>query len=304
MRLSWYADSAVAVFSIWQGNRCTATFRLPFGDLARMVEALQSGPPAHVAHPNSPHSAELSFEASRSAPGYGHPEQPAYRPAAAYSEHTGYESRRGYETERGYVPGYQTGPGYEPGPHYGVEPNDEPAPRYGSGHDYGSGRDYESGHDYMPGPDYGGEPAYGHYPHDHRAKVQQYRDDHYSNPHPTAADESTGPGYRPPGYREAQRTAHDLPAGQPDTAPYRPTPDRAAPAYLTAGREPVSPTRRGDAGRPATAYSQPDRGEGGKHAYAPGYPGETSGVRFPSASVTPEHAGPDWDSAAAAYRDR
>ena len=44
MRLSWYADSAVAVFSIWQGNRCTGTFRLPFGDLARMVQTLQSGP--------------------------------------------------------------------------------------------------------------------------------------------------------------------------------------------------------------------------------------------------------------------
>lgn len=44
MRLSWYADSAIAVFSIWQGNRCTGTFRLPFGDLARMVETLQAGP--------------------------------------------------------------------------------------------------------------------------------------------------------------------------------------------------------------------------------------------------------------------
>src|SRR5215469_9435196 len=45
MRLSWYANSKVAVFSIWQGNRCTGTFRLPFVDLARMVQTLQSGPP-------------------------------------------------------------------------------------------------------------------------------------------------------------------------------------------------------------------------------------------------------------------
>lgn len=44
MRLSWYADSRVAVFSIWQGNRCTGTFRLPFGDLERMVRILQAGP--------------------------------------------------------------------------------------------------------------------------------------------------------------------------------------------------------------------------------------------------------------------
>jgi len=44
MRLSWYADTGVAVFSIWQGGTCTGTFRLPIDDLARMVEALRRGP--------------------------------------------------------------------------------------------------------------------------------------------------------------------------------------------------------------------------------------------------------------------
>jgi hypothetical protein len=44
MRLSWYADTDVAVFSIWQGGMCTGTFRLPMADLARMVETLQRGP--------------------------------------------------------------------------------------------------------------------------------------------------------------------------------------------------------------------------------------------------------------------
>jgi hypothetical protein len=46
MRLSWYADTGVAVFSIWQGSTCTGTFRLPITDLPRMVEALQRGPHA------------------------------------------------------------------------------------------------------------------------------------------------------------------------------------------------------------------------------------------------------------------
>jgi hypothetical protein len=293
MRLSWYADSAVAVFSIWQGNRCTATFRLPFGDLARMVEALQSGPPAHAAHANAPHSAERSFDPSRSAPGYGYPEQSGYAPAAAYGGHPGYESRRGYETERGYVPGYQTGSGYEPGPHYGAPPNDQRAPAHGSGQDYGSEQDYR------PGRDYGGESDYGNYPHDQPATVQRYRGDHYTSPHPTADRDSPGPSYGPPGHREAQWSAHDLPAGQPDTAPYL-----AAPAHLTDDRDSVAPTGHSDTGRPATAYAQSDRGEVGKHAYAPAYPGETSQARFPSASVTTEHAEPDWDTAAPAYRDR
>lgn len=44
MRLSWYADTGVAVFSIWQGGVCTGTFRLPIDDLPRMVETLQRGP--------------------------------------------------------------------------------------------------------------------------------------------------------------------------------------------------------------------------------------------------------------------
>ena len=44
MRLSWYADTGVAVFSIWQGGTCTGTFRLPMDDLARMIESLRRGP--------------------------------------------------------------------------------------------------------------------------------------------------------------------------------------------------------------------------------------------------------------------
>src|SRR5579859_3631407 len=44
MRLSWYADTGVAVFSIWQGGTCTGTFRLPMSELPRMVDTLTHGP--------------------------------------------------------------------------------------------------------------------------------------------------------------------------------------------------------------------------------------------------------------------
>jgi hypothetical protein len=44
MRLSWYADTGVAVFSIWQAGMCTGTFRLPMGDLQRMIGILERGP--------------------------------------------------------------------------------------------------------------------------------------------------------------------------------------------------------------------------------------------------------------------
>ena len=46
MRLSWYADTGVAVLSIWQGGMCTGTFRLAIADLPRMIQTLQHGPGA------------------------------------------------------------------------------------------------------------------------------------------------------------------------------------------------------------------------------------------------------------------
>ena len=43
MRLSWYDNTGVAVFSIWQGGTCTGTFRLPMDDLTRLVDSLRRG---------------------------------------------------------------------------------------------------------------------------------------------------------------------------------------------------------------------------------------------------------------------
>src|SRR5712664_3244146 len=43
MRLSWYDNTGVAVFSIWQGGTCTGTFRLPIDDLARLLDSLRRG---------------------------------------------------------------------------------------------------------------------------------------------------------------------------------------------------------------------------------------------------------------------
>jgi hypothetical protein len=54
MRLSWYADTGIAVFSIWQGGTCTGTFRLPIADLARMVDALRAGPPGRAQAAQAP----------------------------------------------------------------------------------------------------------------------------------------------------------------------------------------------------------------------------------------------------------
>ncbi len=54
MRLSWYSDTGIAVFSIWQGGTCTGTFRLPLDDLSRLVESLGRGLPEGPADLGAP----------------------------------------------------------------------------------------------------------------------------------------------------------------------------------------------------------------------------------------------------------
>jgi hypothetical protein len=166
MRLSWYADTGVAVFSIWQGGTCTGTFRLPIADLPRMVRALQRGPdgdagapapqpaagqsrrggPVRDPQPPAPsgHLEARRAGAHRSAPyeddpptGVYHEEDPGYsgghdgyepEPAGAYHEEDpGYSGRRG---------------GYEP----------EPAGAYRDDGLPGSDSAYRDDVDYQPDP--------------------------------------------------------------------------------------------------------------------------------------------------------
>jgi hypothetical protein len=74
MRLSWYADTGVAVLSIWQGGMCTGTFRLAIGDLPRMVETLQRGPGGQQPHWDA--EAPGQADAPMSATAQVHPMEP------------------------------------------------------------------------------------------------------------------------------------------------------------------------------------------------------------------------------------
>ena len=182
MRLSWYADSAVAVFSIWHQNRCTGTFRLPFADLPRMVETLQSGPASRTPDAISRHSAAPSFPSAGPDRGYDHGETTGYLPAAAY----------------GHQPGYETGRGYESAPHYGSEPIYGASPPYRSGPGYGTGPDY---------PD--------HPPYDHATA-------HGEGFASARADPAYGPpGYDALGHRDAQRPPPRGPGSQHESRPYQ-----------------------------------------------------------------------------------
>jgi hypothetical protein len=123
MRLSWYADTGVAVFSIWQGGTCTGTFRLPIADLPRMVEALRRGPQGHddqvMGEP--PGSRELRLPA---------PPGPPVPAASSWPELLDRDIETGQTTAAAYAPpagpeltGYQAAP---PPPGYPPEPPGPP----------------------------------------------------------------------------------------------------------------------------------------------------------------------------------
>src|SRR6476659_7720209 len=59
MRLSWYADTGVSVFSIWQGGTCTGTFRLPLEELPLLIDALQRGAHAPVPRGSGTYASQL-----------------------------------------------------------------------------------------------------------------------------------------------------------------------------------------------------------------------------------------------------
>jgi len=99
LRISWYADTGVAVLSIWQGGTCTGSFRLPMGDLPRMIEALERGPDGQgipaVDYPPQPAGA-----------------QPPHAPEAQYPREAGHpEAAAGYDAYRRAVPGRRSAAG-------------------------------------------------------------------------------------------------------------------------------------------------------------------------------------------------
>lgn len=62
LRVTWHPEVQLMVLSLWQGERCTATFRLPAADIPAFVQALLAPPfgapaPAEVARDAAAHIA-------------------------------------------------------------------------------------------------------------------------------------------------------------------------------------------------------------------------------------------------------
>ena len=179
MRLSWYANSRVAVFSIWQGNRCTGTFRLPLADLERMVTTLQAGPPvpsnqrgqvSQVSREyGSRYAAEHPYGDDRFASGYAG--------APAYSAPS---------PKRDAAASYEPGPGYGTSQPYAAEPS-YPA--------YTQAQPYRADLGYGDNPAYNGGQAY---PHD-----QYYSSAQPDPSQPGPAQPNSYGAYQPGGYSQS-----------------------------------------------------------------------------------------------------
>jgi hypothetical protein len=43
LRVSWHAEADVIVLSLWHGDTCTGSFRLPAEDVPDLIDALRDG---------------------------------------------------------------------------------------------------------------------------------------------------------------------------------------------------------------------------------------------------------------------
>jgi hypothetical protein len=244
MRLSWYADTGVAVLSIWQGGMCTGTFRLAIGDLPRLVETLQRGPAGREAagwEPEAPGPgmADPLLEPTAQTqsmgplPGQGQPDLPA-EPAEYLTGAREYPDHRAGPPEYRPEPPDRRGmpPEYRPErpeyrgerPEYRTEPQDDvrsgPAPYLAGSGDYLAGPPDQTGAREYPAP-----------PPDRRAAApeyqpgpQEYGPGPQSGPAEYAAGPQPGPAEYPPGPR-------------PGPAEYPPGPQPGRPEYAAGSPE-------------------------------------------------------------------
>jgi hypothetical protein len=216
MRLSWYADTGVAVFSIWQGGTCTGTFRLPVADLPRMVQILQRGPhgdAGQAGHADGTGQHAASPGGQRS-PSGGQHSAPGGRHSGSHARPLSDEPTGIYRPEDDWTP-----PGYSSGPRTGYQEEPPPGYRPGpSGHHAQPPARYQQGppQDHPEGP--GGPPrGYGSHPSGYQSPPPGY----FEEP-PEFGGAGEVPGYGDPG---------EFGAGSYDESPVRP--------YVAPSREPA-----------------------------------------------------------------
>jgi hypothetical protein len=272
LRISWYAGTGVAVLSIWQGGICTGSFRLPMGDLPRMIAALQRGPDGQAAAGGK--------YASPAAPGHAPPG------AGDYSADGRQDARADAGAATSYDP-YPAGPGslhYLNGSGAGPSPDetgavypDSPAPAHYPVSPVPAHYPDETGAVYPDSPaspHYPVSPAPAHYP-DETGAV--YPDDSAwpggrDAPMPSRYPDEAGPADYPVGTGR-----RDFPADPPgDLYPAGPYP---------AGPYPAGTESPDHSPRP-TGIDRPQPPVSGS-PYGPAQPGMTAPERAPGPGSMP-----------------
>jgi hypothetical protein len=274
MRLSWYADTGVAVFSIWQGGTCTGTFRLPIADLPRMVEALRRGPHGHddQVTGEQPGSREPRLPAAPGPPGSPGPV------ASSRPELLDRDIETGQSTAAVYAPPAQPEPaGYQAAPPLPGYPPEPPGPPGYRAQPLAGDPGYQA-----PPP----QPGY-------RGKATRRR----RGPPPPAPPAEAAPGHRGADLASDPR---GYPAG---LAPAFPDEYPAAPpaAGLPAPRGSRHRSREGDEdpggypGEPLAPDLPPEYSAGYQDQLASGYPGEAGqGYQAEPGYLDEEALGPDY----------
>jgi hypothetical protein len=234
MRLSWYADTGVAVLSIWQGGMCTGTFRLAIGDLPRLVDTLQRGPAGRQAGWDSQASGQAPADPlmESTAQVQSMEPLPGQRPPDLSAEPDYLTGVREYPDHRAGSPEYLAEPPDPRAmpPEYRTEPPDHRA----------ASLDYQAGPlDYQPEPpDHRtGPPDYQPAPPDHRTESLDYQPgppDHRTGPpdyQPGPPDHRTRPPGYQPGPPEYGAGAADFQAAPPDHRSGPPGYQAAPPEY-------------------------------------------------------------------------
>jgi hypothetical protein len=102
MRLSWHPESDVVVLSLWRGETCAGTFRMPHEDVGAFVDALVDGlrdaPGIHT--PAAPPAAHTQ------------PARPAHGAAVARSASAAPSARPSDPGDTQVIPAQQSRPGF------------------------------------------------------------------------------------------------------------------------------------------------------------------------------------------------
>jgi hypothetical protein len=281
MRLSWYADTGVAVFSIWQGGMCTGTFRLAIGDLPRMVETLQRGPGEQSPGVEPADSTQAFSDGPR---GYGDPRFPGSHSDTSYPSDASYPAARPDEPYPGRRPDASYS-GVRPDPSY---PGARPDPSYPAP---GSGAAYPGA---LPDPSYPDADSGTSYPGAHSGT--SYPGAHSGTSYPGAHSGAAYPGARSDASYPGTRTDASYPGARPDpsypgpggaelTGPGRYQGGRADGPYL-AGTGPMD-----FADQPLPAHYPPGASAYPAGTSAPGHggaPGRSPGDYLPHYSAAVE----------------